>query len=694
MKTQTTRLFLVLVLITSIYACKHEDDLSRWDTNMLAPLLHSTVGLNNLVADSLLLKSKDNAMSIVYKNSLYKATIDSLFKIPDTSATSTAKLETLVLKNDTINYNITLGAIAKQSAFGFFITANNGQSKQIPPIPPVSSADIPVDAGSYFETMTLKEGTIVTKISNGLPIDIKNVIFRITNKTDASIVVQDTFPVIKAGASDSVTTNLAGKTIQRNLVAKLVSLSSPGSNGAYVKIDTTNALKTSILVLNLKPLSATAIFPAQNLINNTLKLIALDLPSVKLSSVNLRHGNVVMTAYSTLQDNLYLTYSIPSATKNGSAFSKDFIIPPAPKGGRSSLDLVFDFTGYTLDLTAGSNGTFNTLATKVLARIQYTGTVKTISLSDSIYFHVGFKDLLPDFAKGYLGKKTINLKNTVPFSMFGKVAGGTINLQTVNFKLHFENGIGVDENFVIQNITAINSRTKMQTVLSGTIVGKPISLAKATDAPTLPQRVIPFVLDTALSPSNSNIKTIIESLPDRLQYEMTANINPNGNPASTNDFVYYGTGINASLNMEIPLNLVANKLKLKDTASIDFSTIDALKNKKVTGGQLTLLVDNGFPLDANIQVFLLNDNFAKTDSLISIGKIDAAPVDAANKVITKKRSKLAIPITPGKLDKLLVAKKILLVTNFTTMPAATLMKIYSDYNIDFKLVGDFKYGIK
>jgi hypothetical protein len=197
MKIITTRIFLVLSLILCLYGCKHEDDLSRWDTNILAPMLHSSVGLSNLVADSLLLKSKDNALSIVYKNSLYKATIDSLFKIPDTSATSTAKLETLVLKNDTINYNITLGAIAKQSGFvGAAIIMNNGKSMKVPSVPKISSADIPIDAGTYFETMTLKNGTIVTKITNGLPVDITNVIFRVINKTDASIVLQDTFPVI------------------------------------------------------------------------------------------------------------------------------------------------------------------------------------------------------------------------------------------------------------------------------------------------------------------------------------------------------------------------------------------------------------------------------------------------------------------------------------------------------------------
>jgi hypothetical protein len=694
MKINPILLSLSLLACICIYSCKHEEDVSRWDANMLAPLMHSSISLNNLVADSLISKATDHSLSIVYKNTLYKASIDTLFKIPDTSATSNAKLETLVLPDNTINYGISLGSIAKQSGFpGFVIISNNGKKMAIPKISPISSADIPIDAGSYFETMTLKTGNIVVKIKNELPVDLTNVIFKISNQSDGSVVVLDTFAVIKAGGADSINTSLAGKTIQRNLIIKLVSLSSPGSNGNSVLIDTSNAIRSSIAVKNLKPSSATARFPDQNLINNTTKLIALDLPSVQLKSVKLRHGDVVMIAYSTLQDSLYLTYTIPSATKAGTPFKKDFVIPPAPKGGNSHFDLLFDFTGYTLDLTSGKG--FNTLATTVLARIQYTGKLKTLSLSDSIYFHVGFKNLLPDYAKGYLGQKTINLNSSAPLNMFSKIASGTLNLQNVNFLLHFENGIGVEESFQINNITAINSRTKTQTVLTGTIVGPPpIVLPRATEAPAAPLRVIPSVMESALTPANSNIKAIIESLPDKLQYQMSANLNPNGNTSNGNDFVYFGTGINASLNMEIPLNLIANKLELKDTVDFTFGNIDAVKNKKILGGQLTLLSDNGFPFDANIQVYLLADNYSKIDSLISYGKIDAAPVDAANKVSAKKRSKLVIPLSQAKLDKLQAARKLFIVANFSSIPAATPLKIYSDYTIDFKLVGDFKYGIK
>jgi hypothetical protein len=694
MKSQNSLLSLLLFLSVILFSCKHEEDVTRWDTNILAPLLHSSIGLNNLVADSLLSKKSDNSLSLVYKNTLYKATIDSLFKIPDTSATSSAKLETLVLKDVVIPYSISLGAIAKQTpGIGPFIIASNGSYSMVPAFGPVASGNIPVDAGKYFETMTLKNGTLVVRIQNQLPVDITNVIFRVVNQSDNSVVVSDTFPLIKTQGIDSISTSLAGKTINKNLIAKLVSLSSPGSNGKAVKIDTSNALVTTLTIKNLKPLSATAVFPAQNLIDNVLKPVALSLPEVQLGSVNLRHGDIVMTAYSTLQDSLYLTYSIPSATLGGTMFLRKFVIPPAPKGVRSALDLKFDFTGYTLNLANGIG--YNTLNTQITASIQYTGKIKTLSLSDSIYFHVGFTNLLPDYAKGYLGKKTINLNNTVPFSLFGKISSGTLTLQNVSFKLHFENGIGVDENFTIKNITAINTRTKSQLGLSGSIVGSqsPITLSRATEAPGTSLRVIPTVKDTSLTPANSNIKSIVESLPDKLHYELTASLNPNGNNSGSKDFVYYGTGISASLNMEIPLNLIANKLELRDTVAFSFATIDAVKNKKIVGGQMTLLSDNGFPFDATIQVYLLDGAFNKMDSLVTNNKIEAAPVDASNKVTVKKRSNLIIPIT-GKLEKLKKTSNILIVASFSSIPSNTLLKIYSDYTIDFKLIGDFTYGIK
>ena len=71
--------------------------------------------------------------------------------------------------------------------------------------------------------------------------------------------------------------------------------------------------------------------------------------------------------------------------------------------------------------------------------------------------------------------------------------------------------------------------------------------------------------------------------------------------------------------------------------------------------------------------------------------IDAAPVDGSLRVSGKKLSKLIIPIDQIKLNKLYTAHKMKIVATFNTVSNPQYVKIYSNYTIDFKLVGDFDY---
>lgn len=687
MKPKYSYILLLSVLIITIYSCKREEEVTRWDTNLLAPLIHSSLSINDLVVDSLLSKGTDGSLSIVYKNSLYKTSIDSLFVIPDTFATSNAKLATLKLDDIIFTYSINLGSIIRQVPFGpmFF---PHGSSRQIPAMGPVSSPDVDVNGGSYFETMTLKEGSIVVKVKNELPVDLTNLTFTVKNKSDQSIIATSTFPLIKVGDTASKIISIAGKTINKEMLGKFT-LSTPGSGNNYVTIDTNNAIISTLSIINLKPSSATAIFPAQNLID-TVKPITLALNPVELALVKLRKGDVLMKVSSTLQDILYLHYEIPSATKAGVPFTRDFVIPPAPPGGSSSLDLVFDFTGYDLDLKGQLGNTFNTLYTKIVARIEYTGQIKTLSLTDSIYFDVRFKKLLPNYALGYLGQQTVKVNGSTPIELFSKISGGSLALDNVSLNLNIENTVGLEGSLLINSISAKNTRSNAPAVvLSGPVIGNPQSIAAAVEA----SPIVPVLKSIPVDTNNSNIKNLIELMPDKLDYSLEIDINPNENTSQHKDFVHYGSGIEASLDMTIPLNLVANKLELRDT--IDFSfDVDTNTTKKIIGGQLTLLADNGFPFEAAIQIYLVDNNYNKTDSLISYGKITAAPLDVTNKVSLKKRSKLIIPLDQNKITKLRKSKKLLITANFSSVPSINSVKIYSDYSIDFKLVGDFKYGVK
>ena len=87
MKNRKIFLF-ILLLSAGIFSCRKEFGFPEWDIDALAPLVKTTLGFNDLVADSLLQENPDNSLTLVYNNNVYSLTADSLFQIPDTIVTS------------------------------------------------------------------------------------------------------------------------------------------------------------------------------------------------------------------------------------------------------------------------------------------------------------------------------------------------------------------------------------------------------------------------------------------------------------------------------------------------------------------------------------------------------------------------------------------------------------------------------
>ena len=145
--------------------------------------------------------------------------------------------------------------------------------------------------------------------------------------------------------------------------------------------------------------------------------------------------------------------------------------------------------------------------------------------------------------------------------------------------------------------------------------------------------------------------------------------------------------------MEIPLSLVATNLTLQDTLDLNISQTGGTQN--IHEGTITLFANNGFPFDANVQMYLLNESNAITDSIFGYANtIVEAPINSALRVIGKKLTKITIPISESKMNLLYDTKKVVLKVKFNTSAQPQYIKIYSDYSIDVKLVGDFNYTIQ
>ena len=204
--------------------------------------------------------------------------------------------------------------------------------------------------------------------------------------------------------------------------------------------------------------------------------------------------------------------------------------------------------------------------------------------------------------------------------------------------------------------------------------------------------ISPYTWIKNLDNSNSNFKSFVENLPDKLGYKLKIVVNPLGNVSGLSDFIYADTTFDAKVKIEIPLSLATTSLTLADTVSFKLEKNEL--SKDINKGTLTLLADNGFPFSAKVQLYMLSASNNIIDSLFVYSNyIDAALVDGSLRVSGKKLSKLIIPVDQTKLNKLYTAHKMKIVATFNTVSNPQYVKIYSNYTIDFKLLGDFDYHV-
>jgi hypothetical protein len=431
--------------------------------------------------------------------------------------------------------------------------------------------------------------------------------------------------------------------------------------------------------------------PCSTIIPPTNDATTYNLNDVQLTKAIIRSGKMKLVVTNNIDGNIQFNYKIPIATLNGQPFDTTFIVPKRTSSSSPGIfTAVFDLSGYILDLRGLDGKRFNTLVKNISAKVPCSEP-SPINLNWGDYLKVenSFIALIPQYAKGYFGNTVSNIgPDSADFSLFNHIISGSLALQDINIGLSIENSIGADARMTIKNLSSVNTRTQSTVSLSHPIIGTPVNLNRAVDNSV---NVISSLYNISFTPSNSNIKQFVENLPNKIRYLLDLEINPLGNVSGNNDFIYYDKLLKTNLNMTIPLSLIANNLTLADT--IDFNAGKSLDN--VNYGTLYLYAENGFPFTAQAQIYLLNNNSAITDSLISIPNIILAPALDANFIAAGKySSRLSIPLVQNKMQSLRDAKKIYLKIKFNTAGQPNYVKIYSFYQMDVQLVGDFNYTVK
>ena len=673
MKKSIVFIILSIIIISS---CKHELETPSWDVDLITPIANTNISIDKIIIeDSLIeIQSDDTGLvSLFFKNNIEKINFDSLVNIDKMVPGATERLDSINFDNIHISDTITLGELISTIPMGSLLFPNGG-STTIPYLPNVISSDtFNVNASDYFETMILSDGYLFFEIRNHLPTDISNISCSLINSSNLNVIASFYFPLIVSGESAKDSISLAGLSIDKNIEAIIDNIDVNASNG-NITINYSDGLLFNISLKNLQINEATAFFPQQEL-SQTLTETSFDLGDARITEIGIKTGIVKISLLSTIPDTGKIIYNIPSLKKNGIAFSTEKIVPTTINGERT--EYTFDFQDYILDLT-GKEGriggdTVNTIYSELITYIDSTGELVTLNQQDSFYYETEFI-FTPKYAMGYLGMDTLNIgPEIIENNIFDNIIGGEINLNNTNLSIEIENYFGADANLKFTDFSAENSNTGNTSTPTldqngNNFLGHVYNINRASLLnPSTPE----------IQPSNTSIilnaDEMLGILPDKITTSLDVFLNPNGQ-STVPDFIYTDYPIDAAIQLKIPLNLIANNLHLRDTTELDIN-----QNEEINIEKIYLKVENGFPINCDIQMILLDENQNIIDTVFNHQTITSGLIQ--NNIVIEKS------INTLETDGVIFddVRHIIFDAKFNTDDINTFISIYNDYTIDFLL---------
>lgn len=411
--------------------------------------------------------------------------------------------------------------------------------------------------------------------------------------------------------------------------------------------------------------------------------IIIDNNDSKISEMGIKSGKVKYRLTNQVTENLIYEAFIPgSADANGNVFRESIMIPKASGGVPGIIESEFDLSGYTFDLTGANGASYNRIEVKSYITVDPNGSTVYISSQDSVFYESIISQIRPEYAKGYLGQDFINGSSTNSLSIFKLIKNGTIDLDKVTLDLNLKNYAGADLQVKLNELKAINNQSSL--ALNHSIINQQINLSRAT---IINDAIIPTVQTFNLNEQNSNIDAFIELLADSVLYDLDLNINPLGDISGGNDFLFLDQTVQLGLDLKIPLSLITNNLTLVDTISY------SANNNNISEGVFDLIAENSFPFDANVQLYILDQNNLIIDSLFNQSFIYGGTLNGSGIVDQPRKTVINSTIPVEKMKKLNDGDQLVVKAIFNTT-GSSFVSIYDQYSLDLLLIGDFNFTAK
>ncbi len=415
----------------------------------------------------------------------------------------------------------------------------------------------------------------------------------------------------------------------------------------------------------------------------------------ELRESTIKSGHLNISVKSTNTERLVFSYIIPDATLGGTPFSFTDTIRGLNSGEDTVVsNFIFDVSGYKL-ITTGPNHDEHSKFSAYLTVSSIAGDPNMPVAGSQVLFRVSNKmdNIIPLYGKGYLGQLDLSQNNiTADLEVMQMFRSGVVDVEQLSLALTLYNYIGADLRFKPTVLKVENTNSGSYLNLTHSSMGNTVNLSRAYETGISSNPVMPNIYSFNINSGNSNIESMVELLPDKVDFSASIQLNPYGNISGYDDFYYTDYPAYIQMQLQAPLKFSISNLLMVDTLENPFATLDILSNIK--DGQFIVRAENKFPLEAKLQIYTLDNLENITDSIVVNDIIAAAPVNSLDRVTNPVTSELIASVDPAKIAHLHDAKKIKLKAFFNTLPSSSgRMQMYSDYYLKIKLIADIKYNI-
>ena len=412
-----------------------------------------------------------------------------------------------------------------------------------------------------------------------------------------------------------------------------------------------------------------------------------DLDQIELKKVVVKSGRLEVLIKCPWQGLSIVKFTFPKIEILGIPFERIYEMPAGTLANPSIAQEIIDMAGFEIDLTGTSGNLINTLSALFEMGSNETSSSYTITDTDSIEFVISFKDLVPEYAKGYFGQYYFS--DTVGFKLdfMKNISGGQIDVDSIDMTITVKNGFNLIAQASITKLTGINTNQWSYADLSFPLVNTSLNINPATGGY---YDYVPSEYPISINNTNSNIGQFVENMSDSILLGYELEINPFGNITAGADEFFPGSKMELFLDAEFPLSFGANDVTLVDTFDIDYTSPEEFYPNN---GNFVLDYTNGFPLEAGATFYLLDANNQVIDSITSVSIINAGSYNTGTYLTTATNGNVIYMLTEANIANLDIATKVVLHVAFST-DQSQVVRIDANSFFDFTLRTNLNVTVK